>query len=77
LSIDLSMNLPPQPIEANLDRRIEQGLSTIRTDAGLSAFLRYAVPGGSVGQREAAAGWLQPRLAHASPGRIVIYPGAQ
>lgn len=77
LSIDLSMNLPPQPIEANLDRRIEQGLSTIRTDAGLSAFLNYAAPGGSVGQREAAAAWLQPRLAHAAPGRIVIYPGAQ
>ncbi|MGJ4911557.1 PLP-dependent aminotransferase family protein [Bradyrhizobium sp. HKCCYLS2033] len=77
VTIDLSMNLPPQPVEAQLERRIEQGLSTIRTEAGLSAFLSYAPPGGSVDQREAAALWLQPRLSHASPERIVIYPGSQ
>jgi hypothetical protein len=39
VSIDLSMNLPPQPVEANLDMRIAQGLATIRAEAGFSAFL--------------------------------------
>lgn len=76
-TIDLSMNLPPQPVEAQLDRRIEQGLAAIRSDAGLSAFLSYAPPGGSVEQREAAAAWLRARVAHATAERIVIYPGSQ
>jgi DNA-binding transcriptional MocR family regulator len=76
-SIDLSMNLPPQPVEANLEVRIAQGLETIRSRAGFSAFLRYSRPGGSVEEREAAATWLQMRIPHASPERIVIYPGSQ
>src|SRR5215475_5022767 len=45
INIDLSMNLPPQPIEANLDLRIEQGLANVRAAAGFSAFLSYSQPG--------------------------------
>jgi len=77
VNIDLSMNLPPQPIEANLDLRIAQGLENIRAAAGFSAFLSYSRPGGSADEREVAASWLQPRLPHASPERIVVYPGTQ
>jgi DNA-binding transcriptional MocR family regulator len=77
VSIDLSMNLPPQPVEANLDLRIAQGLAAIRADAGFSAFLSYARPGGTTDQREAAAHWLQPRVPQVSPERIVVYPGSQ
>jgi DNA-binding transcriptional MocR family regulator len=77
VSIDLSMNLPPQPVEANLDLRIAQGLATIRAEAGFSAFLGYSRPGGSVAEREAAAAWLEPRLPSVSPERIVVYPGSQ
>jgi DNA-binding transcriptional MocR family regulator len=77
VSIDLSMNLPPQPVEANLDLRIAQGLATIRAEAGFSAFLGYSRPGGSVAEREAAASWLEPRLPSASPERIVVFPGSQ
>ncbi|WP_157788198.1 GntR family transcriptional regulator, partial [Bradyrhizobium elkanii] len=47
VNIDLSMNLPPQPVEANLDLRIAQGLATIRSEAGFSAYLGYAPPGGT------------------------------
>jgi DNA-binding transcriptional MocR family regulator len=74
-NIDLSMNLPPQPVEANLDQRIAQGLATIRTAAGFSALLSYSRPGGSLDEREAAAAWLE--LPNADPGRIVIFPGSQ
>jgi DNA-binding transcriptional MocR family regulator len=74
-NIDLSMNLPPQPVEANLDQRIAQGLAAIRTAAGFSAFLSYSRPGGSLDEREAAAAWLE--LPNADPGRIVIFPGSQ
>ena len=74
-NIDLSMNLPPQPVEANLDQRIAQGLAAIRTAAGFSAFLSYSRPGGSIDEREAAAAWLE--LPNVEPGRIVIFPGSQ
>ena len=77
VNIDLSMNLPPQPVEANLDLRIAQGLATLRSEAGFSAYLGYARPGGSADEREAAAAWLQPRLPQASSERIVIFPGSQ
>jgi DNA-binding transcriptional MocR family regulator len=76
-NIDLSMNLPPQPVEANLDLRIAQGLAAIRSEAGFSAYLGYSRPGGSAGEREAAAHFLQPRLPQATPERLVIYPGSQ
>ncbi|MBR0694168.1 PLP-dependent aminotransferase family protein [Bradyrhizobium lablabi] len=77
VNIDLSMNLPPQPVEANLDLRIAQGLATIRSDAGFSAYLGYARPGGTPGEREVAANWLRARVPQASADRIVIYPGSQ
>src|ERR1700754_2272542 len=76
-NIDLSMNLPPQPVEANLDLRIAQGLAAIRAEAGFSAFLSYSRPGGSADEREVAAEWLRARVAQASPERIVIFPGSQ
>jgi DNA-binding transcriptional MocR family regulator len=77
ISIDLSMNIPPQPVEANLDLRIAQGLAAIRADAGFSAFLSYSRPGGSADEREVAASWLQARVSQATPERIVIFPGSQ
>jgi DNA-binding transcriptional MocR family regulator len=77
VSIDLSMNLPPQPVEANLDLRIAQGLATIRADAGFSAFLSYSRPGGNDDEREVAASWLQARVPQADAERIVIFPGSQ
>jgi DNA-binding transcriptional MocR family regulator len=77
VNIDLSMNLPPQPIEANLDLRIAQGLAHIRSAAGFSAFLSYSRPGGNTDEREAAALWLRGRVPHAAPERIVIFPGSQ
>jgi DNA-binding transcriptional MocR family regulator len=75
--IDLSMNLPPQPIEANLDLRIAQGLAAIRAEAGFSVHLGYTRPGGTSDEREVAAAWLRTRLPHASADRIVIFPGSQ
>ena len=75
--IDLSMNVPPHPLEAQLDERILQGLETIRQKSGLTAFLNYLEPGGSARERSIAARWLRSRVAHAAAERIVIYPGTQ
>ncbi len=77
VKIDLSMNVPPQPVEANLDLRIAQGLAAIRSEASFSAYLNYARPGGSDDEREVAAQWLRPRLTTVAPERLVIYPGTQ
>ncbi|MCO5132720.1 MAG: PLP-dependent aminotransferase family protein [Xanthobacteraceae bacterium] len=77
VKIDLSMNVPPQPVEANLDLRIAQGFAAIRSEASFSAYLNYARPGGSDDEREIAARWLRPRLTTAAPERLVIYPGTQ
>src|ERR1700732_399942 len=37
IQIALSMNIPPQPVEANLDMRIAKGLAEIQTKASFSA----------------------------------------
>ena len=77
VKIDLSMNLPPQPVEANLDLRIAQGLQAIQNEASFSAFLNYQRPGGSDEQRAVAARWLRTRVPDASAERLVVYPGNQ
>lgn len=77
IKIDLSMNIPPQPVEANLDVRIAKGLAAIQTEASFSAFLNYQRPGGSDEERELTARWLRARVPGASAERVVIYPGSQ
>lgn len=75
--IDLSMNIPPQPVEANLDVRIAQGFKAIEGDFGFSAFLNYQPPGGSANDLSVSAKWLRKRVPHAQTSRIVIFPGNQ
>jgi len=75
--IDLSMNVPPHPLEAQLNDRILQGLEAIRQKSGLTAFLNYLQPGGSDSERQTAARWLRARVPHAGAERIVVYPGTQ
>ncbi|MBR0776657.1 PLP-dependent aminotransferase family protein [Bradyrhizobium diazoefficiens] len=77
VAIDLSMNVPPHPLEAQLDERIIAGLEAIRDQSGLTAHLNYQPPGGSAHEREVAARWMRGRIAHAHADRLVIFPGAQ
>jgi DNA-binding transcriptional MocR family regulator len=77
IKIDLSMNIPPQPVETNLDMRIAKGLAAIQTKTSFSAFLNYQRPGGSDEERELAAGWLRTRVPGASAERVLVYPGSQ
>ena len=77
VKIDLSMNVPPQPIEANLDLHIAQGLKAIQDETGLSAFLNYRQPGGSDDERAVAAHWLRRRIPDARSERLIVYPGNQ
>jgi DNA-binding transcriptional MocR family regulator len=75
--LDLSMNLPPQPMEADLEGRLTRGITAIQREVGFSAHLSYREPGGSEAERDIAAGWLRPRLSDAHGGRLVICPGTQ
>ncbi len=75
--IDLSMNIPPQPVEANLDVRIAQGLKAIQVEHGFSALLNYQLPGGGSTDVAVATKWLRRRTPHADASRLVIYPGNQ
>ena len=75
--LDLSMNLPPQPLEADLEGRLTRGIAAIQRDVGFSAHLNYRDPGGSGAERDIAAAWLRSRIAAASGDRVVICPGTQ
>jgi DNA-binding transcriptional MocR family regulator len=75
--IDLSMNIPPQPVEANLDVRIAQGLKAIQDDFGFSALMNYQPPGGGANDLSAGVRWLRKRVPGAQASRVVIFPGNQ
>ncbi|MBC9883048.1 PLP-dependent aminotransferase family protein [Bradyrhizobium sp. INPA01-394B] len=77
VTIDLSMNVPPHPLEAQLDERIIAGFEAIRAQSGLTAYLNYQPPGGSAHEREVAARWMRGRVPHAHADHLVIFPGAQ
>ncbi|MCK1277224.1 PLP-dependent aminotransferase family protein [Bradyrhizobium sp. 61] len=77
VAIDLSMNVPPHPLEAQLDERIIAGMEAIRAQSGLTAHLNYQPPGGSAHEREVAARWMRARVPHARADRLVIFPGTQ
>src|ERR1700748_629077 len=60
--IDLSMNLPPQPAEADLEGRIARGIAALSREVGLARYLTYRPAGGSEEERAVAAAWLRTRL---------------
>jgi DNA-binding transcriptional MocR family regulator len=77
LAFDLSMNLPPEPVEADLDGRLARGFEALRRDYGLTDFLSYQQAGGSEADRGIAADWLRKRVRTASADRLLIFPGTQ
>ena len=77
IQFDLSMNLPPQPLEADLEGRIARGIAALKKENGLSAYLNYREMGGSEDERHAAAAWLRARIPDADADRLLICPGTQ
>jgi DNA-binding transcriptional MocR family regulator len=77
VAIDLSMNVPPHPVEAQLEDRILHGLEALRQKSGLTAFLNYQPPGGSDRELEIGAKWMGSRVPHVRPDRLVVFPGTQ
>ena len=77
IEFDLSMNLPPEPVEADLEGRIARGLDGLRRDYGLTDFLNYQRAGGSEADRGVAADWLHKRVRTAAADCLLIFPGTQ
>jgi DNA-binding transcriptional MocR family regulator len=77
IDVDLSMNLPPSPLEADLEGRIMRGLAAVQRDHGFSDLLSYQQAGGSAADRGVAAEWLRRRVPTVEADRLVISPGAQ
>ena len=61
VELDLSMNIPPQPAEADLHGRMAIGISALLRNAS-SQFLSYQETTGTEADRRAAAQWLSPRF---------------
>lgn len=76
-AFDLTMNLPPQPLSADLEGRIARGIAAMAKDEGLSRLLAYREAAGLPEERRLAAQWLASRLGPVSGERIVICPGTQ
>jgi DNA-binding transcriptional MocR family regulator len=75
--IDLSMNIPPQPSEADFRKIFPQGIASILGGPRGLLSLHYQESNGAEPDRYAAAGWLAHRLEAVTPDRIVVTGGAQ
>jgi DNA-binding transcriptional MocR family regulator len=75
--IDLSMNLPPQPAEADLEGRVARGIAALSREVGLARYLTYRPAGGSEEERAVAAAWLRARLPGIDGRRVIISAGTQ
>ena len=75
--IDLSMNIPPQPAEADLSARLAKAIGTLRAEARLESYLNYQQPGGTRSERAVAAEWLHALVPGVSVDRLILAPGTQ
>lgn len=76
-TVDLGMNLPPQPTDPSLPELLQQGLSELLAAPGASSLLSYRPGAGTSHERAAGAAWLRPTLGDVDPGRVLLSPGAQ
>ncbi|MBK1656882.1 aminotransferase-like domain-containing protein [Paracraurococcus ruber] len=71
---DFSMNMPPEPADAALWKRLGSGLDPIAHD--LARALRYQRVGGTESERQAAIEWLARRGVQTGLDRVFVVPGA-
>jgi DNA-binding transcriptional MocR family regulator len=74
--LDLALNLPPEPIGADLPRLLVEATNKVLSGDGARAMLRYPDLGGSVADRAAGARWLGRRGIAVDGGRVVVTDGA-
>lgn len=75
--LEMTMNMPPEPRDPKLLRRLQAGIEHLGHLADPHALLRYAEFGGSAEDREAGADWLQGILPGVGSDQILVTPGIQ
>lgn len=75
--VDLSMNTPPQPAAADLQKAIHKGIGDLLSSPRGMLHLHYQESTGSEPDRVAAAAWIGRRMELVSPSRILVACGAQ
>lgn len=73
--VDMTMNLPPEPIEGELETLLQAGFDALKPH--LNRLLRYQNFGGSQADREAGVRWLLRRWQGISTDQLLVCPGAQ
>jgi len=76
-SVDLSMNIPPQPAAAHLQRVISETITSLLSSGRGMLHLHYQESTGSAPDREAAALWLGRRIPGVKAPSILVANGAQ
>ncbi|MDO6458914.1 PLP-dependent aminotransferase family protein [Celeribacter halophilus] len=71
---DLAMNMPPEPQDPELRRRMQEGVGYV--SANLIGLLRYQSATGSERDRVAASSWLSMRGMVPALERVAVTPGA-
>ncbi|CAD0186817.1 putative HTH-type transcriptional regulator YdcR [Ruegeria sp. THAF57] len=72
---DASMNLPPEPHDAELARKMRTGAQYVAED--IVSLLRYQGAAGNDADKQAALTWLNRRSMSPKQDRLLIVPGAQ
>jgi len=75
--VDLSMNLPPPPLDLSLGRMLKETSRAVLDRTDPAALMAYHPGAGSLAQRTAGAAWLAPTVGEVAPDRILVSPGAQ
>lgn len=73
--VDMTMNLPPEPIEGELETLMQAGIDSLKPH--LNSLLRYQDFGGTQADREAGVRWLLRRWKGISTDQVLVCPGAQ
>lgn len=76
-TVDMSMNLPPQPATARLAVAVRDGIGAITARADFATLMTYRDGIGGGEDRQAGASWLQPHLGTLDPGRVLVASGVQ
>jgi len=75
--LDLSMNIPPQPAAADLQRRLPADIRALLSGSVGMLHLHYQESTGSEADRIAGSVWLGRRAESIAPSRILVAAGAQ
>jgi DNA-binding transcriptional MocR family regulator len=75
--VDMSMNLPPIPVDERLMQRMWETFPKLQEHAAARLMMRYQEPGGSLRDRMAGVRWLSGRVPSVDPTSLLVAPGAQ